>query len=41
MKQKMNSVRGLTKGIEALFKKNQVTYVKGTGKLASATQIKR
>ncbi|BAM81126.1 dihydrolipoamide dehydrogenase [Cyanidioschyzon merolae strain 10D] len=40
MKQKMNSVRGLTKGIEALFKKNQVTYVKGTGKLASATQIK-
>jgi dihydrolipoamide dehydrogenase len=39
MKQKMNSVRGLTKGIEALFKKNQVTYVKGTGKLASPTRI--
>ncbi|KAK4531867.1 hypothetical protein CCYA_CCYA09G2724 [Cyanidiococcus yangmingshanensis] len=39
MKQKMNSVRGLTKGIEALFKKNQVTYVKGAGKLASPTRI--
>jgi pyruvate/2-oxoglutarate dehydrogenase complex dihydrolipoamide dehydrogenase (E3) component len=33
MAQKSKSVDGLTKGIEGLFKKNKVTYVKGWGKL--------
>jgi dihydrolipoamide dehydrogenase len=31
MKAKETSVAGLTKGIEFLFKKNNVTYIKGTG----------
>lgn len=34
MKAKSKAVVGLTKGIEGLFKKNKVTYVKGWGKLA-------
>ncbi|KAK7061126.1 dihydrolipoamide dehydrogenase precursor [Paramarasmius palmivorus] len=36
---KENSVTGLTKGIEFLFKQNGVTYVKGTASFASPTQI--
>jgi len=35
MAQKSKSVEGLTKGIEGLFKKNKVTYVKGWGSLTS------
>lgn len=35
MEQKSKSVSGLTKGIEGLFKKNKVTYVKGWGALTS------
>lgn len=34
MKAKETSVAGLTKGIEFLFKKNNVEYIKGTGALA-------
>lgn len=36
IKQKAKAVTGLTKGIEGLFKKNKVTYVKGWGKLGAA-----
>eukprot|EP00735_Rhodelphis_limneticus_P001248 TRINITY_DN11831_c0_g1::TRINITY_DN11831_c0_g1_i1::g.16442::m.16442 TRINITY_DN11831_c0_g1::TRINITY_DN11831_c0_g1_i1::g.16442 ORF type:complete len:520 (-),score=199.94,sp/P31023/DLDH_PEA/61.19/0.0,Pyr_redox_2/PF07992.9/9e-46,Pyr_redox_dim/PF02852.17/4e+03,Pyr_redox_dim/PF02852.17/5.1e-41,Pyr_redox/PF00070.22/0.36,Pyr_redox/PF00070.22/1.8e+03,Pyr_redox/PF00070.22/4e-19,FAD_oxidored/PF12831.2/3.6e-10,FAD_oxidored/PF12831.2/7.7e+02,FAD_oxidored/PF12831.2/4.7e+02,GIDA/PF01134.17/2.6e-07,GIDA/PF01134. len=39
MKQKEKAVTGLTKGIEALFKKNGVEYVKGTGKLTGKNEI--
>jgi dihydrolipoamide dehydrogenase len=39
MKQKEKSVTGLTSGIEFLFKKNKVDYVKGWGKFASPTEI--
>lgn len=39
MKHKMESVTGLTKGIEGLFKKNKVTYVKGAGKLAAPGEV--
>lgn len=39
MKHKLASVQGLTKGIEGLFKKNGVTYVKGAGALASANEV--
>lgn len=39
MKHKSDSVTGLTKGIEGLFKKNGVTYVKGAGSLASPTEV--
>lgn len=39
MKHKASSVTGLTKGIEGLFKKNKVTYVKGWGKLASPNEV--
>lgn len=35
MKHKDGAVSGLTKGIEGLFKKNKVTYVKGTGSLVA------
>lgn len=35
MRQKEKSVTGLTKGIEGLFKKNKVSYVKGAGSLTS------
>lgn len=34
MEQKEASVKGLTQGIEGLFKKNKVEYVKGWGSLA-------
>ena len=34
MKAKETSVNGLTKGIEFLFKKNNVEYIKGTGAFA-------
>jgi len=39
MKQKDKAVTGLTGGIEHLFKKNKVDYVKGWGKFASANEI--
>jgi len=39
MKQKEKSVKGLTGGIEFLFKKNKVRYVKGTGKIISPTEV--
>ncbi|GIL87914.1 hypothetical protein Vretimale_6312 [Volvox reticuliferus] len=38
-KQKDTAVAGLTKGIEGLFKKNKVDYVKGWGKLVSGTEV--
>eukprot|EP00808_Paulinella_micropora_P025454 g11846.t1 len=37
---KQKAVKGLTQGIEGLFKKNKVDYVKGFGKLASPTSVK-
>ncbi|KAI1262038.1 dihydrolipoyl dehydrogenase [Xylariaceae sp. FL1019] len=40
MKAKDTSVSSLTKGIEFLFKKNGVEYVKGTGSFASENEIK-
>ena len=39
MKSKQSAINGLTGGIEYLFKKNGVTYVKGWGKFASPTEI--
>ncbi|QRV85459.1 dihydrolipoamide dehydrogenase [Ceratobasidium sp. AG-Ba] len=39
LKAKETAVTGLTKGIEGLFKKNKVTYIKGTGSFASPTEI--
>lgn len=39
MQAKTDSVSALTGGIEGLFKKNKVTYVKGAGTLTSATDI--
>lgn len=39
MKHKESSVSGLTKGIEGLFKKNKVTYVKGSGSIKSPTEV--
>jgi dihydrolipoamide dehydrogenase len=39
MKQKDKAVKGLTGGIEFLFKKNKVDYVKGYGKFTSANSI--
>lgn len=39
MKQKDGAVTGLTKGIEGLFKKNKVTYVKGIGKIKSGKEV--
>ena len=39
MKQKEGAVTGLTKGIEGLFKKNKVTYVKGHGKLTGPNEV--
>ncbi len=39
MKQKDVAVYGLTKGVEHLFKKYKVTYVKGTGKLVSPNEV--
>ncbi|MDE2486699.1 MAG: dihydrolipoyl dehydrogenase [Alphaproteobacteria bacterium] len=39
MKQKADSVSQLTKGIEFLFKKNKVDWIKGKGKLAGAGKV--
>lgn len=39
MKHKSSSVSGLTKGIEGLFKKNKVKYVKGAGVVSSANEV--
>lgn len=39
MKQKEQAVTGLTKGIEGLFKKNKVTYVKGHGRLTGPNEV--
>ncbi|EMS67619.1 Dihydrolipoyl dehydrogenase 1, mitochondrial [Triticum urartu] len=39
MAQKDKAVSGLTKGIEGLFKKNKVEYVKGFGKLVSPSEV--
>lgn len=39
MLQKKKAVDGLTKGIEGLFKKNKVDYVKGFGALTSKNDI--
>lgn len=40
MKAKETSVTGLTKGIEFLFKKNNVEYIKGSGAFADEHTIK-
>ncbi len=40
MKAKESSVSGLTKGVEFLFKKNGVEYVKGTGSFINEHEIK-
>eukprot|EP00824_Muranothrix_gubernata_P016270 TRINITY_DN3381_c0_g3_i1.p1 TRINITY_DN3381_c0_g3~~TRINITY_DN3381_c0_g3_i1.p1 ORF type:complete len:501 (+),score=135.20 TRINITY_DN3381_c0_g3_i1:173-1504(+) len=39
MKQKMDSVNTLTRGVEGLFKKNKVTYVKGHGTITDPNTI--
>ncbi len=39
MAQKSDAVNGLTKGIEFLFKKNKVEYVKGRGKIAGKGRV--
>ena len=39
MGQKLEAVDGLTKGIEGLFKKNKVKYVKGWGKLTGPGEV--
>ncbi len=39
MKQKADSVGQLTKGIEFLFKKNKVDWIKGAGRLAGAGKV--
>jgi dihydrolipoamide dehydrogenase len=39
MKQKGESVTALTKGVEFLFKKNKVDWVKGAGKIAGAGKV--
>ena len=39
MKAKDKAVTGLTRGIEGLFKKNKVTYVKGHGKFVGLNEI--
>jgi dihydrolipoamide dehydrogenase len=39
MKQKADSVGALTKGIEFLFKKNKVDWVKGAGRIAGAGKV--
>lgn len=39
MKAKDESVNSLTKGIEFLFKKNKVDYIKGTGAFASEHEV--
>jgi dihydrolipoamide dehydrogenase len=37
--QKLKVVDGLTKGIEGLFKKNKVEYVRGWGKVAGPNEV--
>ena len=39
MKQKAESVTGLTKGIEFLFKKNKVDWIKGKGKIIGTGKV--
>lgn len=39
MSQKEKAVSSLTKGIEGLFKKNKVEYVKGTGKITAPGEV--
>jgi dihydrolipoamide dehydrogenase len=39
LQQKDDSVDGLTKGIEFLFKKNGVDYIRGKGRIAGAGQV--
>ena len=39
MSHKLKTVDGLTKGIEFLFKKNKVTYIKGHGSFASKNTV--
>lgn len=39
MKYKEKAVKGLTSGIEFLFKKNKVDYVKGWGKFSDKNEI--
>ena len=39
LKAKTTSVTGLIKGIEGLFKKNKVDYIKGTGSFVSPTRL--
>ena len=39
MAQKDKAVSNLTRGIEGLFKKNKVTYVKGYGKFTSPSEV--
>jgi dihydrolipoamide dehydrogenase len=39
MAQKDKAVTGLTKGIEGLFKKNKVDYMKGFGKFVSPSEV--
>ena len=39
MQQKNRVVTGLTKGIEGLFKKNKVNYVKGHGKITGPNEV--
>jgi dihydrolipoamide dehydrogenase len=38
--QKTTTVHGLTQGIEGLFKKNKVTYIKGHGEIVDAHAVK-
>ena len=40
MSAKSTSVEGLTKGVEFLFKKNKVEYIKGTASLSGEHEIK-
>lgn len=40
MSAKTTSVEGLTKGVEFLFKKNNVDYVKGTGSFVNENEVK-
>eukprot|EP01089_Gocevia_fonbrunei_P002265 TRINITY_DN12253_c0_g2_i1.p1 TRINITY_DN12253_c0_g2~~TRINITY_DN12253_c0_g2_i1.p1 ORF type:complete len:172 (+),score=6.11 TRINITY_DN12253_c0_g2_i1:204-719(+) len=39
MSQKQDSVNGLTKGIEFLFKKNKVEWIKGRGRITGPGQV--
>ena len=39
MKQKEKAVDGLTRGIEGLFKKNKVDYIKGVGKVSGPKEV--